>query len=197
MFARPSHAVMRSLFPTGCRCRPLEAAPHGARRAAMALAALSGDEQCIIFSQLCNPLDPGVAVAFGSISSELWALTPALLQQLRADYEVATALCRKVGLRSCKELREAKKVEEINQSISAAELALLGTLGSVLPALEELRLYKLGSWEAGHGWQAGKLAEKLGAGALPAVRSLQIAGTVCMWATQAPRHSPPPWAEAP
>ena len=54
----------------------------------MALAALSGDEQCIIFVQLCNTLDPGVAVAFGSINSEMWALTPALLQQLslRADY---------------------------------------------------------------------------------------------------------------
>ena len=60
-------------------------------RAAMALATLSGDEQCIIFVQLCNTLDPGIAVAFGSINSELWALTPALLQQLRADYEVATA----------------------------------------------------------------------------------------------------------
>jgi hypothetical protein len=32
----------------------------------MALAALSGDAQCIIFSQLCNPLDAGVAVAFSS-----------------------------------------------------------------------------------------------------------------------------------
>ena len=32
----------------------------------MALAALSGDEQCIIFSQLCNVLDPGVAVGYGS-----------------------------------------------------------------------------------------------------------------------------------
>jgi hypothetical protein len=43
----------------------------------MALAALSGDgdEQCIIFSQLCNPLDAGVAVAFSSTSSELRALT--------------------------------------------------------------------------------------------------------------------------
>ena len=70
----------------------------GPRRAAIALAALSGDAQCIIFSQLCNVLDPGVAVAFGSASSELWALTPALLQQLRADYEVATTLCRKMGL---------------------------------------------------------------------------------------------------
>ena len=63
----------------------------------MALAALSGDEQCIIFVQLCNTLDPGVAVAFGSISSELWALTPALLQQLRADYEVATAFSGRWG----------------------------------------------------------------------------------------------------
>ena len=34
-------------------------------RGAMALSKLSGDEQCIIFSQLCNVLDPGVAVAFG------------------------------------------------------------------------------------------------------------------------------------
>ena len=34
------------------------------------LSKLSGDEQCIIFSQLCNVLDPGVAMAFGSASSE-------------------------------------------------------------------------------------------------------------------------------
>ena len=40
----------------------------------MALAALSGDEQRVIFVQLCNPLDPGVAVAFGSASKELWEL---------------------------------------------------------------------------------------------------------------------------
>ena len=30
----------------------------------MALAALSGDEQRVIFVQLCKVLDPGVAVAF-------------------------------------------------------------------------------------------------------------------------------------
>ena len=45
----------------------------------MALAALSGDEQRIIFVQLCNLLDPGVAVAFASASSELWALTLSLI----------------------------------------------------------------------------------------------------------------------
>ena len=70
-------------------------------RAAMALAALSGDAQCIIFSQLCNVLDPRVAVDFGSITNELWAATQALRQQLRADREAATALCLKMGMRSC------------------------------------------------------------------------------------------------
>ena len=48
----------------------------------MALAALSGDEQRIIFVQLGNPVDPGVAVAFANASSELWALTQAERQQL-------------------------------------------------------------------------------------------------------------------
>ena len=76
----------------------------------MALAALSGDEQLVIFSRLCNVLDPGVAVAFGSASSELWELTQAPRQQLQADYEAAAALGRKAGKRSCKELREAKAV---------------------------------------------------------------------------------------
>ena len=67
----------------------------GARaRGAMALAALSGDEQLVIFSRLCNVLDPGVAVAFSSASSELWELTQAPRQQLQADYEAAAALVR-------------------------------------------------------------------------------------------------------
>ena len=104
----------------------------------MALAALSGDEQCIIFSQLCNTLDPGVAVAFGSINSELRTLTQAERQQLRADHEAAAALGRKAGKWSCKELREAEEVQWITAGLSAADLALLGTLGSVLPALEML-----------------------------------------------------------
>ena len=51
----------------------------------MALSKLSGDAQCIIFSQLCNVLDPGVAVAFGSASTELRVLIPALLQHQLTD----------------------------------------------------------------------------------------------------------------
>ena len=75
----------------------------------MALAALSGDGQLVIFSRLCNVLDPGVAVAFGSASSELWTLTQAPRQQLQADYEAAAALGRKAEMRSCKQLREAER----------------------------------------------------------------------------------------
>ena len=153
----------------------------------MALAALSGDEQLVIFVQLCNVLDPGVAVAFGSASSELWELTQAPRQQLQADHEAATALCRKAGKRSCKqlreatvlqlacaaELREATSINCIHKVLSSDDLALLGTLGSVLPALETLYLTEPAAGPDG----VPRLAEKLGAGALPVVTKLNLSGT--------------------
>ena len=146
--------------------------PGARRRAAMALSKLSGDEQGIVFVQLCNVLDPGVAVALSSVSNELWTATQALLPQLRADHEAATALCRKVGLRSCKELREAKLVDWFCKGLTAAELALLTTLGSVLSALKTLLLYEPEDvGDAG----ASALAAALGQGALPRLESLFLA----------------------
>jgi hypothetical protein len=136
----------------------------------MALAALSGDEQRVIFVQLCNVVDPGVAVAFGSASSELWTATQAPRQQLQADHEAAAALGRKAGKRSCKALREAKAVLCNGKGLSSDDLALLGTLGSVLPALETLRLSEPAAGPDG----VPRLAEKLGAGALPAVTLLNL-----------------------
>ena len=118
-------------------------------------------------------LDPGVAVAFGSASSELWELTQAPRQQLQADHEAAAALGRKAGKRSCKELREARRVEWHGKGLSSDDLALLGTLGSVLPALEELHLSEPAAGPDG----VQRLAEKLGAGALPAVTSLNLSST--------------------
>ena len=106
----------------------------------MALCALSDDALGVICEGLRSVLDPRVVVGFSSASRELWALTQALLQQLRADYEAVAALCVKVGLRGCKELREAKQFNFPNQGLSGADLALLGTLGSVLTALEQLYL---------------------------------------------------------
>jgi hypothetical protein len=136
----------------------------------MAFAALSGDEQCIIFTQLCNVLDTRVAVAFSSASNELRAVTQAPRRQLRADHEAATALCLKMALRSCKELREAKRVRCLHNGLSLDDLATLGTLGSVLPALEMLYLYQPAAGPDG----VQRLAERLGAGALPAVKFLSL-----------------------
>jgi hypothetical protein len=136
----------------------------------MALAAMCGDEQCIIFSQLCNVLDTRVAVAFSSASSELRAATQAPRQQLRADHEAAAALGRKLGLQTCKELREANEVYLHASSLSAADFTLLGTLGSVLPALEKLCIYQPAAGPDG----VQRLVEKLGAGSLPAVTFLHL-----------------------
>ena len=138
----------------------------------MALLSLSGDEQRILVGQLCNVLEPRLAVALSSASNELRTATQALLPQLRADHEVAAALCRKMGMRSCKELREAKEVEWRDKGLAAADLALLGTLGSVLPALERLNLMERSSAAGPDGVQ--RLAEGLGAGALPAVTKLTL-----------------------
>ena len=68
----------------------------------MALSALSGDEQGILFVQLCNVLDPGIAVALSSVSNELRTATRVPLQQLQTDHEAAAALCRKLGIRTAR-----------------------------------------------------------------------------------------------
>ena len=131
----------------------------------MALSKLSGDEHAILFIQLCNVLDPGIAVALSSVSNELRAATRAPLQQLQTGHEAAAALCRKLGHRNCKALREAKVVYWCNKGLTADELKLLGTLGSVLPALERLDLHQPAAGPDG----GRQLAAGLGAGALPAV----------------------------
>ena len=137
----------------------------------MAFSKLSGDEAAS--GQLCNVFEPSVAVAFSSASLGLWAFTQALRQQLRAEYEAAVALCYKLGVWPCKEMREATRIEWISNDISATDLTTLGTLGSVLPALDQLVLID----SSGHCSAAGfdgvqRLAAGLGAGALPSVSLL-------------------------
>ena len=137
----------------------------------MALSKLSGDEQGIIFGQLCNPLEPSLAVYFSSASRELrLLLTPALQQQLKAAHEAAVALCNKMGMRSYKELREAGSVSWHNKGLSAADLTTLATLGSVLPALTNLNLAETSGSAGPDGVRL--LFEGLIAGALPAVTYL-------------------------
>jgi len=136
----------------------------------MALSALSGDEQEILFVQLCDVLDPGIAVALSSVSNELRTATRVPLQQLKTGHEAAAALCRKLGHQNCKELREAKQVMLWHKGLIVDELKLLGTLGSVLPALKELTLIEQAAGPDG----VQQLAAGLGAGALPAVTYLNI-----------------------
>ena len=138
----------------------------------MALVALSEDEQRILFVQLCNVLDPRLAVYLSSVSHELRELTQALLQQLRADHEVAAALCLKLGMRSCKELREATLVDWDGDGLSVDDLTLLGTLGSVLPALVSLYLCETSGAAGPDGVQ--RLVAGLSARALPSLTWLQI-----------------------
>ena len=139
-----------------------------ARRAAMALSKLSADQHRSIFTLLCNGLEPRVAVDLSSVSHELREPTQALLQHLRAHHEVVAALCRKMGT-SCKELREGMRLECRNKGLSAADLTLLGLLGSELPALK-LTLSNISTGPDG----VQRLAEGLGAGALPAVNWLTL-----------------------
>jgi hypothetical protein len=139
----------------------------------MALSKLSGDEQRIILGQLRNTLEPRLVMYSSSASKELRALlTPAMQQQLRTDYEEAMALYLKVGMRDCKELREATRIIWDAKGLSAADLATLATLGSVLPALEVLWLDE----DSGSAGPDGvpRLAEGLVAGSLSGMTLLII-----------------------
>ena len=144
-----------------------------ARAAAMAFSKLSGDEQGVILGQLRNALEPRLVMYFSSANKELRALLPpAAQQQLRTDYEEATALCLMTGMRSCRKLRKATEVRVRDKSLSAADLATLAKLGSVLPALEWLHLQEPSGSAGPDGVQ--RLAEGLVAGSLPAVTWLDI-----------------------
>ena len=134
----------------------------------MVLQALCADELGIVLSPVCNPLEPRVMLDFSSASHGLWVLTLAMRQQLRAEHEAAAALCLKLGMRSCKELREVKKIDWVKKDLSAADLGTLGKLGLVLPALESLVL-RQSSPDPGC---VQRLAEGLIVGALPSVTEL-------------------------
>ena len=117
----------------------------------MALIALSDDALGVIFEGLRNVLEPCVAVALSSACHGLLAPTQALRQQLRADHTAAAALCVKVGLRSCKELHEARqltaasRVTWATRSITAADPQLGITMDDIQQhnkaSMEEMFLF--------------------------------------------------------
>ena len=139
------------------------------------LVALPDEIQQVIFGQLCNALDPRSAVAFSSASKGLREPMQRVgegagkspLEQLKEENAAAAALCLVMGMRSCKALREAKEISWCGKGLSATDLATLGKLIPVLPALETLRLNEWSASAAPDGGQ--RLVEGLGVGALPAV----------------------------
>ena len=98
------------------------------------------------------------------------------LQQLRAENAAAAALCLKAGVRGCKALREAKEIYWRHKGLSATDLATLGRLIPVLPALEMLDLIECRDLAGPDGRQ---LVEGLAVGALPAVTDFGL-GNVCV-----------------
>ena len=114
--------------------------------------------------------------------AELWALTQAL-QQLQADHEVQRWDARQGSgaARSC--ARRWGVFPPVSPPATP-----LGTLGSVLPALESCTSRASAGPTACSGWRRSWAA--------PAGRDL-LNLTARTWATRAPRRSPPPWAEAP
>ena len=150
------------------------------------LDALPDEIQQVIFGQLCNALDPRSAVAYSSASKGL--LEPmqrvsegackSLLQQLKEENAAAAALGLKFGARSCKTLREAKKILWHDRGLfSTTDLATLGKLTPVLPALETLCLVEESVPAGADGGE--RLVEGLGVGALPAV-SFFVLANVCV-----------------
>ena len=130
----------------------------------MRLDALPDEIQQVVFGQLCNALDPRAAVDYSSASKGLRDLMQRIwegagkspLQQLKEENAAAAALGLKAVESSCKAMREAKELEWHDKGLSATDLATLGKLIPVLPALETLSLVE-GSASA----DGGQLVEGL------------------------------------
>ena len=118
------------------------------------LVTLPDEMQQLVFGQLRNVLDPRDAVDYSSASKGLLeplqrvgeGTSESPLQELKEENAAAAALCLKLGLQSCKALREAREVDhEASEGLSTTDLATLGKLIPVLPALETLSLDESGS----------------------------------------------------
>ena len=172
----PSSAVYFSSASSGLRLLLTPALLQQLRadhEAAAALCHKVGMQSCkeLREARIASILGKGLSAA----GRGLWLLlTPALRQRFRTDHEVAAALCRKMGLRSCKELREAKQIRWEDTGLTAADLTTLSMLFSVLPALQVLAIREFQALNSGAAGtdSVQRLAEGLRSGALPAVRIL-------------------------
>ena len=131
----------------------------------MSLSELCGDVLSIVFSQLCNSLEPRIAVDLSSASCGIWTQTQALRQQLRAAHIAAVVLCEAKGQLWLAEVDPPHR----RRSLVSGWAECLGA-GS-LPAVTFLCIsMKI----AMHTDNASALAAALGRGALPRLETLWL-----------------------
>ena len=136
------------------------------------LLALSHDELGVIVDGLADPLQPVVAVALSSTCLGLRTPLQAALEVLKERHEKAKALCRKLGYKSCAQVRGAQRLRGRSRLV-ADDAATLGMILQTngLPRLLQLYLGTNGLGDAA--MQA--LCGGLGRGAAPSLRVLGLA----------------------
>lgn len=134
----------------------------------MALSRLCDDEKRVIFDHLrVNSLEPRLAVNFCSTNKELRRfLTRKEQRKLKSDFKRARSLCTSVGVKNCKELREATQLN-VAQATNQ-DLKVLANLSLLLPALRELNL------EPDSGELDVQWSKALVAGSFPSITELNI-----------------------
>ena len=135
------------------------------------LLALSHDALGVIFDGLADPLQPELAVAFGSTCLGLRTPLLAALQVLRERHEKAKALCRKL-VKSCAELRGAEELQESSRLVAD----YMATLGMILRTngLPCLRHLQLGGRSDFGDASMQALCEGLDRGAVPSLIDLSL-----------------------
>ena len=143
-----------------------------------AMSKLSEDQHRSIFGHLCNALDPRAAVDFSSASWGMRTSTEDLREDMRVEHEAVAALCLKVGVRSCKELHEAKQIVWIPEGHYLAKLAkaqqCISSPSAAVQHLEGSQRRARLVLCIGESAAMQRLLQGLGMGSLPVVTMLNL-----------------------
>ena len=137
---------------------------------------LSHDELSVVFDGLADPLQPAIAVALSSSCLGLRTPLLAALKVLAQQHSRALALCHKVGMSCCAELRGVEYVDWHEIGLIADDMAMLALIlrTNALPELRSLCLHNNGFGDAG----MLALCEGMGRGAHPSLNTLVIGSNV-------------------
>ena len=143
------------------------------------LLSLVDDGQRIIFEELADPLDPGVALKLSACCNVLFMVSKAVRADLREKHNAARRLCTRVNT-TCAAVVETEELLWYGQGLSVAHM---GTVGTMLASLPNLKLINLSINRFGAAGLQALLAQ-LGHRSLPTVRCLDLTGN-CLGAAGA------------